>query len=114
LSGLRWLTAAAEETDSGLDRGILGERDTERVRVRVGERERTLVGQQTFGALRFVQDLSGSSAIQKITCILLFPLNKLEAVVPYYFDTGPTLLWYHGTVRYHQFGSVYFITVRSE
>jgi hypothetical protein len=55
----------------------------------------------------------GCLAARKNVHFLQFPLSKFEVLVPYYFGTGPTLLWYHGTVWYHQFGTVYFITVRS-
>jgi hypothetical protein len=56
---------------------------------------------------------SGDLTTYKIVCFLQISFNKLEISVSHYFGTGPTLLWYRGTVWYHQFGSVYFITVRS-
>jgi hypothetical protein len=115
LVGLHQLMTVAEEADSGRNWGIAGERAVGRERdtsseSKSWERECTHGGQQTF---KIRARLSGSLAVQKITCILQFLLNELKVSVPHYFGTGSTLLRYHGTVWYHQFGSVYFITVRS-
>jgi hypothetical protein len=37
-------------------------------------------------------------AAEKDVLFLQFVLTKLEVSVPQYFGTGPTILWYRGTV----------------
>jgi hypothetical protein len=65
------------------------------------------------GSVKICAGSSGDLIVYKIASFLQISFNKLEISILYYFGTGPTLLWYRGTVWYRQFGSVYFITVRS-
>jgi hypothetical protein len=109
LPGLSGLTAAAQKADGSRNRGDRrGEgggslwKETPSVHARWPLR-----------CFEMRARSSGSSAAQKIACFLEILLNKLEISVPHYFGTGSTLLRYHGTVRYRQFGSANFTTVRS-
>jgi hypothetical protein len=69
-----------------------------------------------LGELFFIRSMDPYKRCRELlksVSLLGFSLNKLKILVLHYFGTGPTLLWYRGTVWYHQFGTVYFITVRS-